>query len=107
VHASKAKQGIHSLLPTGRHVFSHPQESRAPSHVTVTWEDKHHNFECVPPFCLLPPDLHAEHDIIQHGASLGSAGLSCPSRVPYQLPMLPQPPHCWGGVRSRKGPDSA
>jgi len=27
---NKAKQGIHSLLPIGRRVFSHLQESRAP-----------------------------------------------------------------------------
>jgi len=33
VHASKAKSGIHSLLPIGRQVFSHLQESRALSRV--------------------------------------------------------------------------
>jgi len=38
MHASKAKQGLHSLLPIRRQVFSHLKESRAPSHVTVTWE---------------------------------------------------------------------
>ncbi|KAK4825245.1 LOW QUALITY PROTEIN: hypothetical protein QYF61_025644 [Mycteria americana] len=31
--AMTAKQGIHSLLPMGRQVFSHLQESRAPSHL--------------------------------------------------------------------------
>ena len=35
-HASKAKQGVHSPLPIGRQVFSHLQESRAPSCVKVT-----------------------------------------------------------------------
>ena len=33
VHTSKAKWGIRSLLPTSRQVFSHLQESRAPSWV--------------------------------------------------------------------------
>jgi len=36
MHTSKAKQGIRSLLPIGRQVFSHSQESRAPSGITVT-----------------------------------------------------------------------
>jgi len=74
-HTSKAKQGIHSLLPISRQVFSHLQESRAPSHRTVTWEDKCHNSEC-PPFSLLPPTLYAEHDVIWHGLSLRSVGLA-------------------------------
>ena len=43
VHTSKAKPGIHSPLPMGRQVFSHLQESRAPSRVMGSWEDKHHN----------------------------------------------------------------
>ncbi|KAF1507314.1 Collagen type IV alpha-3-binding protein, partial [Megadyptes antipodes antipodes] len=47
----KAKQGIHSLLPIGRQVFSHLQESRAPSCIRVTWEDKHRDSKCSP----LPP----------------------------------------------------
>lgn len=38
-HVSKAK---HSPLPMSKKVFSHPQESRAPSQVTVTGADKHH-----------------------------------------------------------------
>jgi len=43
VGTSKAKQGIHSLPPIGRQMFIHSQENRAPSHVTVTWEDKCHH----------------------------------------------------------------
>ena len=42
---SKAKEGIRSLLPVSRQIFSHVQESRAPSRVMVTWEVKHHNSE--------------------------------------------------------------
>jgi len=49
---SKAKEGIHSLLPISRQVFSHLQESRAPPHVKVTWENKHHHSKC-PHFLLL------------------------------------------------------
>jgi len=49
--ASKAKQGINSLLPIGRQGFSQLQESRALSRVMVTWEDKHHHPEHFP----LPP----------------------------------------------------
>ncbi|GAB0206758.1 cAMP-dependent protein kinase inhibitor alpha [Grus japonensis] len=44
-HASKTRQGIHSPLPIGRQVFSHLQENRVPSHVTVIWEDKRHHTE--------------------------------------------------------------
>ena len=47
-HASKAKQGIHSLLPISRQVFSHLQESRAVSCATITWEDKCHHSKCDP-----------------------------------------------------------
>lgn len=32
-------------VPMGRQMFSHSQESRAPSHIMVTWEDTHHNSE--------------------------------------------------------------
>ena len=98
--ASKAKQGIHSPLPMGRQVFSHLQDSRAPSHVTVIWEDKCHRSE-FPPFILLPPAVYAECDIIWYGISLWSVGVNCPSCVPSQLFGHPQPPHWWGGVRSR------
>ena len=40
VCASKAKQGIHSLVLISGQVFSHLQESRGPSGVEVTWENK-------------------------------------------------------------------
>jgi len=45
VHTSKAKRNIQSLLPIGEPVFSHFLESRTPSHVMVTWEDKHCNYK--------------------------------------------------------------
>lgn len=34
-HRSKSKQGIKSLLPTCRQVFSHPPDSRVPSPVMM------------------------------------------------------------------------
>lgn len=45
----------------GRLVFSHHQESRAPSHITVTCEGEHHHSKrpTLPP---AHPALHPEHD---------------------------------------------
>ena len=76
-HTSKANQGIHSPLPMGRQVFSHLQESRAPAHVTVTWEDKCCHSKNPP----LPP---SSPSFLWSGLSLGSVGVSCPSCVPSQ-----------------------
>lgn len=39
-HASKAKQGVRSLLPMCRQEFSHPQEIRDSLCAVVTWQDK-------------------------------------------------------------------
>jgi len=64
--ASQAKQGIHSLLRVG----SHLRQSRAPSRVSVTREDKRHRPKC-PPFLPLRPALHAEHNVTGCGVSLG------------------------------------
>ena len=91
MHTSKAKQGIHSLLPMGRQVFCCLQESRAPSRAMVTWEDKCHHLNVLP----LPsssPALYAEHDVIQCGMSLWSVGVSCPRGGPSSL--LVPPPAC-------------
>jgi len=102
--ASKAKQGTHSPLPIGGLVFSHPQESRTPSYLTVTWEDKCMNSEC-PPFFLLPTAFIAERAVLFYGIFLWVAGVSCPSHVLSQLLMHTQPT-CWqGGVSSRKSLD--
>lgn len=40
-HASKAKEEIYSTVPIRRLVFHYPQESKASSHVTVTWKNKY------------------------------------------------------------------
>ena len=89
-HTSKAKQGIHSLLPVGRQVFSHLQESRAPSLLMATWETNAITPNILP-FLLLHSALYAEHDVLWSGISLGSVGDSCPSCVPSQLLVPPQP----------------
>jgi len=43
MHSSITKQGIQSLLGISSQVFSYLQESRAPSHVTATWEDQRYH----------------------------------------------------------------
>jgi len=53
MHASKAKEGIHSLVHIGRQMFIHLQESRAPLHIMVFWEDNRHHSKHLPPFLLL------------------------------------------------------
>ena len=79
--ASKASQGINSLPPIGRQVFSHPQKSRAPSHVMVTWEGKHHRSKR-PPLPYSSPSFHAEHDVIWYGTSLWLVGSAVPAVSP-------------------------
>jgi len=56
-HTSEAKEGINSLLPFSKKVFSHFQESKVPSHVTVTREDKRHHSKC-PSLPSSSPSLH-------------------------------------------------
>jgi len=106
VYTSKAKQGINSLLPIARQVFSHPQESRAPSRVTATWEDKHHHSECSP-FLLFAPAFIAEQDVIWYGTSPWSVEVSYPGCVPSQPFVQSQPIHWWGSVRGRKSVSTA
>jgi len=59
----------------------------------------------IPPFFVLPPVFIAECDIIWYGTSFWSVGVSCPSCVPSQLLVQPQPTRWWGGVR-KKGLDA-
>ena len=94
---SKAKQGIHSLLPMGRLVFSHLRESRAPSHMTVTWEDKGHRSE-------LPPSFFTQLYML----SMMAYGMEY--LFGRQLSWLwPLPAFCtrlacwWSGLRCRRG----
>lgn len=90
MRASKAKSRIHSLLTTGRQMFSH-LESRALSSVIVAWEDKCHHSECAPS----PPPLHPSFyywawPLKAWDIPLGSL-VSCPVCVPSQLLVHPQP----------------
>jgi len=96
---SKAKQGIQSPLRTGRLVFSHLQESRAPSHIMVPWEDKRLHSEC-PSFFLLSSGLccWTWHHMVWNISLVNCA--SCPTCVPSQLLVHPQPSHCWGSARN-------
>jgi len=85
-------------------MFSHLQDTRAASCLTVTWGNKHHHPER-PPLPSSSPALHAEHGVIRCGRSLGSAGVSCPGCAPSPLLVHSQLTHWWGGVRTRKDPD--
>ena len=102
--ASKAKQGIHSLTSHQQAgVQPSPGEQGSTTCVMVTWEDKRHQlWMSLPSFFF--PQLYAEHDVIWYGISLWSVGVSCPSSVPSQLLVPPQPARWWGGVRGRRRP---
>lgn len=74
-HVSKASQGLHPLLPICRQVFSHVQESRAPSHLSS--QGRQTPTLWMSPSLFLPPALFAGDNIMWHGISshgqLGSA----------------------------------
>ena len=66
------------------------QESRAPSRVVITWEDKCYNSE--PPLSSFFPRLYML-SVTSYSVgyiSLWSAGVSCPGCVPPQLLVRPQ-----------------
>lgn len=58
-------------------------------------------------FLLFPPASYCEHDAICNLISLGWLRVSCSSCGQSQFLVHAQPPHWWGGVRSRKGLDCA
>ena len=93
--ATKTKERIHSLVAISRQLFSHLQESRASSHITLTWENKGHNSIYHP---LLPsfPRFIAEHNITGYAISLWSVGVPCPS-------LLPTPTYSLRGAEWEKG----
>lgn len=57
VLTSKAEQGINSLLPINRQMFSHCHDSRTPWCRTFTWEGKYGNSKHPPLFFLSFPQL--------------------------------------------------
>ena len=54
----------------------------------------------------LPLVFMAECDVIWNEISLWSVEVSCPSCVPSQLLVHPQPTRWWGGVTNREGLDT-
>jgi len=99
--ASKAKQGIHSLLAIGRQVFRPVQESMASSCYLGRQNTITPN---IPP-SFFPQHFIAEHKVMWHGISFWSVRVSGPGCVPSQLLVPPQATCWWGGVRSIKGLD--
>lgn len=75
----KVKQRVNWGLLTGRQVFSYLQDSQAPSHISVTWEEKTTSFWTSPnSFFFFQLYMTAEHDITWSGIPLWSAVVSCP-----------------------------
>lgn len=101
MHTNKTNQGIHSPLPIGRQVCSHPHESRAPLHVMLTWDDKCHHTSS-PSFFF--SQLYTLR--IWYRICLGSDGVSSSGCVPSQIFAHSEPPHWWGGLRGREGLDA-
>ena len=91
MHASKAKQGIHSPTSHGQAGVQPSPGSRAPSRVMVTWEDKHHNAKCPPPSFFFPQFIYSAWCPMVWNTSLASLGqLSwlCPLPVSCALQPL-------------------
>jgi len=101
VQTSQAKQGLCSLLPIGWQMFSHHQESRAPSHVMGTWEDKcHHSGRPPIPSC---PQLYMSVTPRGLGYPLGRCGSAVPAVSP---PSFLCPPSLLVGRPAREAEQS-
>lgn len=89
VHISKAKQGINSQLPMG----SHPQESRTPSGVKATQEDKCHHSKHLP----VSPSPHFIYWAWCHVMEylFGQFGSPVLAVSPPNLPYNPSPLPLW------------
>lgn len=81
-HASYPKQPIHLLFPMDRQEFSCSQESKAPSCLTIIWEDKHHHSKH-PPLPLSSPTHILSLMSYSMGCSQGQLGLAV---LPVSLP---------------------
>lgn len=105
MQAQQIRELINAALHVGRQLLSHTQVSTAPSHVPVTWEDKHpHSYH--PTAVFFPKALCAEHDALWSGRSPGLVEVSCPSSVPSQLLVHSQCTCWWNVVKSRNSLDS-
>lgn len=87
-----------------RQVFTHPQESKTPSHRRGTGDNKYPLN--ISHFLLLLPVLVTEHDAMWFGIRLWSFGVTCPGCVPSQFLVQSQPPRWQGSTKSRKGLDA-
>lgn len=101
MYRSKAKQGINYLFPMGRQVFSDLWESRAPSCIMMTGEDKHHHSACHPIPCFSSPSC-AENDMIEFGIALWSAAVTSPSCVSSKFFRYPQFLTGWAVLQAEK-----
>lgn len=95
----KVKQGILSLLPISRHMFSPFQESRAC--VMFSWKDKYHHFE-YPPLLPLSPVIYcwAWHHIVYSIPSISWGNLFM--LWSSQLLAHPHTPHWQGSMKNGK-----
>jgi len=98
---SKTKEGIHSLPPISRQVFSCLLESRALSRVMVTWEDKHHHSKYPPLPSFSPRFICWSWCHMVQNIPLVSWD-QLPQMCPLPTSYAPPPTCRWGGVRSRK-----
>ena len=91
----------------GRQLFSYPQESRAPSHVMVTWEDKWHHCEHPHTSFFFPQFYTLSMTPYGMECSFGQVGITVPAVwVPPKFFVQPQPAGWWSEVRCRKVLDS-
>jgi len=86
--AIKAKQGVHSLLPIGRQVFSRLQESPAPSRINGYLARRTPSLQLSPPFFFFFPQLYMPSVTLHGFGQLGSAVPALP------LPASCAPPDC-------------
>lgn len=101
-YTTKETQGMTSVLPEGRKIFGHLQESTALSHLLVTWDNKYRPFK-LSPFFLPSPTSSTDHDVLCSGVSLWSVSVTCPSCVFSPCPMQPRVPHQCSSTKARKG----
>lgn len=100
VHGSKARGGIHSLFPISRQIFSPFLGGRASAHAVVAWEDRCHNYDCVPlPFSFFPWAFTAQNNVIWYDISLWPFCVSCRRCVPSQAFAHTLLTLEWGGER--------
>ena len=100
--AGKAKEGILSRLPIGRHSACsrraglHQAQWLLGKNTTIAASVTSSSFSP-------PPAFISEHDILWHGVPLSSVWVNCHSCVRFQTLVHPQPTPRWGRAGERKG----